>query len=359
MTIGWLKAHDATTPSNILGGKIKIGSAVAGSNITLRTDYDNNMSTEEVQKNVLNALANKLYYSAYTTNEVNLSGKVEIAEGLTTQAASKYVGDIVFDKSNGQGSLNNGITPTPGQTVTDFTSSITGGTDKPYVDGGVKQTDGSYLFTKDSKITLTSGNVIQPGYNSTININAAGKVLTADVNGSKLLTGIYNTSSNGNVNITADKTIFNINNDNKEYIQKAYGIWMNSDGGKVTISGLTEINTNAADLSYGINASSGSIQLDGLHDANTPTTIIGGDVKIGTAATGSNITLRTDNTGLNTSSTLAVDKNLVSATLNALANKLYYTAYTTNERNLTGKVEIAEGLTAQSASMAGRERPLP
>ena len=47
----------------------------------------------------------------------------------------------------------------------------------------------------------------------------------------------------------------------------------------------------------------------------------------------------------------AEDKNRVSEVLNELANKLYYEAYAKGENNLTGKVEIAEGLTAQSASM--------
>ena len=72
------------------------------------------------------------------------------------------------------------------------------------------------------------------------------------------------------------------------------------------------------------------------------------------AGEGSHITLRTDNKGLNTSSTKAADKNLVSATLNKLASKLYYSAYKDGERNLTGKVEIAEGLTAPSASSEGK-----
>ncbi|WP_371378531.1 hypothetical protein [Sporomusa aerivorans] len=85
------------------------------------------------------------------------------------------------------------------------------------------------------------------------------------------------------------------------------------------------------------------------HEAANPTAIKGGNLRITSAAAGSAITLRTDNGGLNTSSTAAADKNKVSETLNALANKLYYTGYKT-EGNLTGKVEIAEGLTAQSAS---------
>ena len=72
------------------------------------------------------------------------------------------------------------------------------------------------------------------------------------------------------------------------------------------------------------------------HDSATPTNIKGGDIVIGKALGGSSITLITDNAGLNTEATAAVaEKNLVSATLNALANKLWYTAYTTGERSST------------------------
>ena len=87
------------------------------------------------------------------------------------------------------------------------------------------------------------------------------------------------------------------------------------------------------------------------HDSATPTNIKGGDIVIGKALGGSSITLITDNAGLNTEATAAAaEKNLVSATLNALANKLWYTAYTTGERSLGGKVQIAEGLTTSAAS---------
>ncbi|MDU2620945.1 MAG: hypothetical protein E7C72_06660, partial [Dialister sp.] len=86
------------------------------------------------------------------------------------------------------------------------------------------------------------------------------------------------------------------------------------------------------------------------HDNSNPKSMIGGDTIITKAQAGSGITLRTDNSGLNMESDKVADKNLVNETLNALANKLYYTAYKDGEKNLTGKVEIAEGLTAQSAS---------
>ena len=90
------------------------------------------------------------------------------------------------------------------------------------------------------------------------------------------------------------------------------------------------------------------------YDHSSDGNIIGGDFVVKHAGEGSHITLRTDNKGLNTSSTKAADKNLVSATLNKLASKLYYSAYKDGERNLTGKVEIAEGLTAPSASREGK-----
>ena len=99
-----------------------------------------------------------------------------------------------------------------------------------------------------------------------------------------------------------------------------------------------------------IDSYSGNTKVLYRHDATTPTTVYGGKLTIKKAAAGSAITLTTDSVGLNTESQKAADKNLVSATLNSLANKLYYTAYTTNERNLTGKAEIAEGLTTSAAS---------
>ena len=51
---------------------------------------------------------------------------------------------------------------------------------------------------------------------------------------------------------------------------------------------------------------------------------------------------------------VGIDTNndeLVSDVLNSLAGKLYYEAYVNGENNINGMVEIAEGLTASSASM--------
>ena len=161
--------------------------------------------------------------------------------------------------------------------------------------------------------------------------------------------------------------------DEDETITKTHGIfnlwlqngaqWINERQGKQTFKGYK--GSYVSSLKGGdeagviIQKDKDSITVDNYsghtlvlygHDKTNPKKMIGGDFIINKAETGSEITFRTDNSGLNMGSEKAADKNLVSETLNALANKLYYTAYKDGEKNLKGKVEIAEGLTAQSAS---------
>ena len=96
-----------------------------------------------------------------------------------------------------------------------------------------------------------------------------------------------------------------------------------------------------------VNNYSGNVTLAYAHDNSN--NIIGGDFYIANAAKGSSITVVTDRSnlpnGFNTSASSA-DWNTVSSIMSKLAQKLYYTA---NDGNLTGKVGIAEGLTASSA----------
>ena len=68
-----------------------------------------------------------------------------------------------------------------------------------------------------------------------------------------------------------------------------------------------------------------------------------GDTIIKSAAAGSVVNLITDNTGI------AMDNDAsVANALNALAGKLTYSNFTSGEKNLTGYVKIADGLTASS-----------
>lgn len=70
---------------------------------------------------------------------------------------------------------------------------------------------------------------------------------------------------------------------------------------------------------------------------------IGGDVTIQHANAGANVTMATDNKNIDLK-----NSDEVEAVLNALASKLTYSGYVNNERDLSGTVMIASGLTASS-----------
>lgn len=70
---------------------------------------------------------------------------------------------------------------------------------------------------------------------------------------------------------------------------------------------------------------------------------IGGDVTIQHANAGANVTLATDNKNIDIK-----NGDEIEAVLNALASKLTYSGYVNNERDLSGTVMIASGLTASS-----------
>ena len=114
--------HDTEDASKILGGDVIITSAEpvkllsegvgdakyqiseTSSTVNLRTDTNGIDTTDDDAVNsVLDNLAKKLYYTAYTTGERNLSGKVELAEGLTSASVAKYYSNITFDEKTGQG----------------------------------------------------------------------------------------------------------------------------------------------------------------------------------------------------------------------------------------------------------------
>ena len=70
---------------------------------------------------------------------------------------------------------------------------------------------------------------------------------------------------------------------------------------------------------------------------------IGGDVTIQHANAGANVTMATDNKNIDLK-----NGDEVEAVLNSLASKLTYSGYVNNERDLSGTVMIASGLTASS-----------
>lgn len=82
------------------------------------------------------------------------------------------------------------------------------------------------------------------------------------------------------------------------------------------------------------------------NDGDEVADYIGGDVTIKKAETGSGVILSTDNSGIT-----MTDKTAVEAALKALAQKITYIDHEANGANLTGKVQIADGLTASSNAL--------
>ena len=123
-------AHEnkGTTAADYKGGDTHIKTAVDGAHITLVTDSNNiNLKDDVEVRNVLTALAGKLYYDAAKTNgqsttgENKLTSKVGIAEGLTSSSKSLFIADLTFKNMNGQGELKADakITPLPKPPIKD------------------------------------------------------------------------------------------------------------------------------------------------------------------------------------------------------------------------------------------------
>ena len=188
-------------------GDVVIKQAAAGSHVTLVTD-NTGIHTEnrEVLDKALNELAKKLVYSAYVQGETHLSGKVEIASGLTASSMGKVFksGDISFNKEDGRGFYD---IPNV-QLKTDFTTAITGNlaSDTEYSNAYVT-TDDAYSFTKDSTIT-TTGAAILAKKDLTV---TSGKALALHASAARgSVAGIsQETDAAGKVSISASKLTIN------------------------------------------------------------------------------------------------------------------------------------------------------
>ena len=125
--------HDSSEPTKLIGGNIKIIAAEplsiysegigfgdeahtvmskVDSTITLATSVDGIDITNANQINaVLQSLADKLIYSNYAAGERNLTGTVEIQEGLTSSSIARFMARLSFDEETGQAYLGKVIKP--------------------------------------------------------------------------------------------------------------------------------------------------------------------------------------------------------------------------------------------------------
>ena len=162
--------------------------------------------------------------------------------------------------------------------------------------------------------------------------NLSGNTVNANLNNAT-----WTGYSNGNaMHLKLDNSIWNVNGASQ----------LASFSGN---NGSIIVANNAGDIN--VAEYSGNTNVIYNHDADNPTNILGGSFTIGQADAGSNITLITDNRGINKGFNAydkAEDQNTVNEVLNKLAQKLFYTA---NDGKLAGTVKIASGLTASSAAL--------
>lgn len=308
-----LYSHDSNTPTKILGGDVNIGTASSGSEIVLRTDYDDNMQSDAVKNQVLNALAEKLYYKNAVNGEKFLSGKVEIAEGLTASSVAKYTGNIAFNQTNGQGSFaGSGETPEPPaeQTKTLFTSSMTGGDDKEYKDDHVWQ-DQVYTFTKDKTTVQVEGGVAVDAAKD-VTITADGNEL--DLNGGE-----------AGIRAAAGKTV-----DITAGILKVNGKTGIDAAGTVTLKGKSEITgtekavnvQKGGSVTLGTSTISGNVENSGHLTLDAATTVSGSIANAGVLA----VNGETHAKDLTTTGTMTVGTDGVLAAENINVNGGTFTA---------------------------------
>ncbi|HJI28685.1 MAG TPA: autotransporter outer membrane beta-barrel domain-containing protein [Veillonellaceae bacterium] len=388
---------------------------------------------------ILEGLANKLYYSAYTSGERNLDASAEIAEGLTSSAFTYRVSDVGFNEENGQGTVKGEdvISHYPGTQIMDkHTEAITNDSmnEEYYREKGILKEDGSYDFTMDPSSVVLSKKIIDINGTPTaaavasqskdISVNAKSSTLELTASGGDGLDaaaiyagiGTKTTIQASVARITGDGT-----NTAKAVLADGGTVEINKDGsGKTVIKGDVESvhqgvvkihmtdgssmkgtlkgdsavrlqidpgaawegagNNTESDITLGgtwkqtgdsmaanltgeggsidkTDENSGSTVIDHYkgsmdvvyrHDAYEPATIYGGDTIVKKADKNSTINLVTDNAGLNTSDKSEQGRKLVYNAMNALAGKLTYSA---NDGNITGRIKIAEGLTAASAAL--------
>ena len=226
--------HDANNPQNITGGDFTVKTAAAGSKITLVTDSQGinagfEASDTAAEKNnvkeVLNKLANKLFYTGY--KDANLAGVVKIADGLTASSVSATVkasGDVTFsDGSNGTKKAGQGFYDyTPEQEKPNYkTGAITKSEDislsREFDESGVAHVSVTESNAGNNKFAsaIYAGEETSPSKPMTVNMSGKGLALDVAQTGGQaaaIYTGantyikVINPSADQKLTITANNT---------------------------------------------------------------------------------------------------------------------------------------------------------
>ena len=276
--------HDTDNPQKITGGDFTVKSAVAGSKITLVTDSQGiNAGFEAADtaaeknnvKEVLNKLANKLFYTGY--KDANLAGVVKIADGLTASSVSATVkasGDVTFsDGSNGTKKAGQGFYAyTPEEDKPNYkTGAITKSEDislsRELDASGVAHVSVTESNAGNNKFAsaIYAGEETSPSKPMTVNMSGKGLALNvaqtsgqaaAIYTGANAYIKVINPSADQKLTITANNT------DTKG----SHGIYADGNA-HLNISGPVEITdiTTKGDSATGINiqGKQSEINIDG------------------------------------------------------------------------------------------------
>ena len=308
---------------------------------------------------------------------------IEVKEGAAVNASAS---DIVIDTTKAKLELKGadaGINADGANVNIKGNTNISGATGINAESGNVTLTGSTVINGTDAAINAGAGaNVTVDGNNGAItingSINADGGNITVDSGkATSVIKGDINATNGGSVaiNLTEKNSEltggYNVDGTSSIEMNLVNGAtWHLTDGEEaagmsllrmakgVTTPGLT-INGGKTEAEKGfLDMTERTKTLDIAHYSGWETVIYdhegkgdkvedykSGDTVIAKADKGSGVILSTDNSGIT-----MTDKNAVEATLKALAQKVTYKDHEANGENLTGKVQIAEGLTSSSAS---------
>ena len=308
---------------------------------------------------------------------------IEVKEGAAVNASAS---DIVIDTTKAKLELKGaeaGINADGANVNIKGNTNISGATGINAANGNVTLTGSTVINGTEAAINAGAGaNVTVDGNNSALkingSINADGGNITVDSGkASSIINGDINASNGGSVaiNLTEKNSAltggYNVDSTSSIEMNLANGAtWHLTDGEEAAGMSLLRMAKGAADAGLTINggkteAEKGFLDmtkrtktLDIAHYSGWETVIYdhegkgdkvedykSGDTVIAKADKGSGVILSTDGSGIT-----MTDKNAVEATLKALAQKVTYKDHAANGENLSGKVQIAEGLTSSSAS---------
>ncbi len=308
--------------------------------------------------------------------------KIEVESGAAVKATDK---DINIDTTKAKLELKGetGIKADGANVAVKGSTEISGNVGIDAVNGNVTLNGSNVINGTDAAINAgADANVVVNGNNSalTVNgsINADGGNITVDSGkASSTINGDVDAANGGSIviNLTEKNSEmtggYNVDGDSSIVMNLANGAtWHLTDGDEAAGMSLLRMAKGAADAGLTINggkteAEKGFLDmtkrtktLDIAHYSGWETVIYdhegkgdkvedykSGDTVIAKADKGSGVILSTDNSGIDMK-----NKNAVEATLKALAQKVTYSDHEANGSNLTGKVQIADGLTASSAS---------